>query len=95
MIKVCKVCGREYEDVTFNYRHKYCSQACAREGAKSAFVPFYKYKKHTKNMREIISLDAQAKEQHLSYGQYISSGMAAELTKIDFPAWVKETRNER
>lgn len=92
IVKQCERCGEIFEDRTKNGSQKYCSKYCAYRKKHMGYTPLFKHKPKTAGMKEIINLDAQAKEKGMSYGQYVAMGMAAELTKIKFPKFVKETR---
>ena len=74
MIKVCKICGKEFES---NRNKICCSKACMSENnrllcADNNNKQREKRARVKKNMQSIIDLTVEARKHGMSYGQYVA-----------------------
>ena len=69
MLKECEHCGRHFNAARINA--KFCSKQCRDRDYKQRLKSPYN-EKEEKKMSRIAELNALAREQGLSYGQYVA-----------------------
>ena len=67
---VCKVCGKEFERKTS--AQKYCSEKCRNDAYYEKYKSPYN-KKEEKKIPSLIEMNRLAKEQGMTYGQYVAT----------------------